>query len=77
MASNPSVFDLPDLETIARVYKAASVALVTREPLDSAAKEAARKNLRGRLLALAQPGSVEFDKLYEQVMSTYDAPTPQ
>ena len=53
------------------------MALVTREPLDSAAKEAARKNLRGRLLALAQPGSVEFDKLYEQVMSTYDAPTPQ
>ncbi len=72
MTSDRFAFDLQDLETLARVYKAASAALVKRDPLYDAEKEAARrKNLRERLFTLAQPGSVEFHNLYAAVMSTY------
>jgi hypothetical protein len=73
--SDRSAFDPLDLEVIDRVYEAACAALLARDPVTDAHKENARqKNLRQRLFALAQPGSVDFDTLFDEVMSTYDPP---
>jgi hypothetical protein len=73
--SDRSAFDPLDLEVIDRVYEAACAALLARNPETDANKESARqKNLRQRLFVLAQPGSVDFDTLFDQVMSTYDPP---
>lgn len=70
-----SAFDPLDLEIIDRVYEATWVAVVARNYSDSGATDAARqKNLRQRIFALVQSGGVQFDELYELVMSTYDSP---
>jgi hypothetical protein len=75
MGSDRSAFDPLDLEIIDRVYEAAWAALIARDPSDNEEKDAARqKNLRQRLFALAQPGAIQFDALYELVTSSYDAP---
>jgi len=51
------------------------VALIARYPIDDETKQSERRNsLRRRLFALAEPGSVEFDSLYEKVLSSYDPP---
>ena len=76
-SSDRSAFDPLDLEIIDRVYEAAWAALLARDPVDTDDQEAARqKNLRQRLIVLAKPGSVDFDTLYEKVLSAY-APPPK
>jgi len=70
-----SAFDPLDLEIIDRIYEATWVAVLARNYSDSGATDAARqKNLRQRIFALVQAGGVQFDELYELVMSTYDSP---
>ena len=70
-----SAFDPLDLEIIDRVYEAAWAALLARDPAETGDQAAARqKNLRQRLIVLAKPGSVDFDALYEKVLSSYEAP---
>ena len=74
-STDRSAFDPLDLEIIDHVYEAAWAALLARDPVHTDAQEAARqKNLRQRLIVLAKPGSVDFDALYEKVLSTYDPP---
>jgi hypothetical protein len=65
-----------DLEIIDRVYEAASAHLLARFPGSTPEDEAKRQgNLRKRLFAIAHPGKVDFDTLYDLVVSSYDAAT--
>jgi hypothetical protein len=67
-------FDPLDLEIIDRVYEAAWAALLASGPIEGANQDDGRqKLLRQRLFALAQPGAVDFDNLYEKVLASYDA----
>ncbi len=64
-----------DLEIIDRVYGAAWAQLLARNPIQDEIEEAARQtNLRQRLFALSDPGRVDFDVLYGEVLSSYDKP---
>ena len=74
MGSDHTAFDPLDLEIIDHVYEAACAALFARDAtLDEPQEIDRQKDLRQRLFAVAEPGSVDFDTLYERVMSTYDA----
>jgi hypothetical protein len=74
-SADSSSFDPLDLEIIDCVYEAAWAQLLARFPALSAEEEAERqKNLRKRLFALAQPGAVDFDTLFVNVMASYDKP---
>ena len=69
-----SGFDTLDRAILDSVYEAAWVALAEVNPPNDGEKEAERRaNLRQRLVALARPGAVEFDALYQRVLSGYDA----
>ena len=73
--ADKSSFDPLDLEIIDRVYEAAWARLLAQNPIEDENEEAARqKNLRQRLFALSHPGRVEFDALYDEVLSSYDKP---
>ena len=76
MSVDRSAFDPLDLEIIDRVYEAALAHLLVRFPDLNPEVEAKRQdNLRKRLFALAHAGKVDFDTLYNMVVSSYDVPT--
>jgi hypothetical protein len=74
MASNNtrSGFDSLDLAILDSVYLAAWAHLVSRSPAVNEEDEKRQKNLRQRLFALAKPGSVDFDTLYERALASFD-----
>ena len=73
-SADQSGFDQLDRAILDSVYEAAWVALAEVDPPFNSEKEAERQaNLRQRLVALARPGAVEFDALYQRVLSAYDA----
>ena len=75
MSVDRSAFDPLDLEIIDRVYEAALAHLLVRFPDLNPEVEAKRQdNLRKRLFALAHAGKVDFDTLYNMVVSSYDVP---
>ena len=68
-------FDALDLEIIHHVYEAAWIRLIARNPArDPEDQDKRQKNLRKRLFVLAKPGDVDFDKLYAEVVSSYEMP---
>jgi hypothetical protein len=70
-----SGFSPLDLEIIDRVYEAAWAHVLARSPGLTSEEEPERKeNLRKRLFALTHPGRVDFDILYDLVVSSYDNP---
>jgi hypothetical protein len=55
------------------LYQAAWVQLVVRTPaLNAAELEKRQQNLYQRVPALAKPGSVNFDTLYERAIASFD-----
>jgi hypothetical protein len=63
------VFDPLDLEIIDRVYETALAQLEAREPLRDREKDAERERaLRKLVFALATPGNVDFDTLFDRVL---------
>ena len=65
------VFHPLDLETIDRVYEAAWAQIIARDPFRNTEKDSERQEeLRKRLFALAGPGSVDFDTLYDKVLTS-------
>jgi hypothetical protein len=61
-----------DLEVIDRVYEAAWAQLPAMNlPRDEMEVLDRQKNLRKRLFALARPGGVEFDTLFDMVLASY------
>ena len=69
-----SGFDTLDRAILDSVYEAAWAALAEVDPPNDSEKEGERQaNLRQRLVSLARPGAVEFDALYQKVLSAYDA----
>jgi hypothetical protein len=69
-----SGFDPLERAILDSVYEAAWVALAEVDPPNNREKEAERKaNLRQRVVSVARPGAVEFDALYQRVLSGYDA----
>ena len=73
-ASDKSSFDPLDLEIIDHVYEAAWLAFTARHPVSDGDEADRQTNLRQRIFALAHPGRVDFDALYEKVLSSYDKP---
>jgi hypothetical protein len=68
-------FDPLDLEIIDRVYEAAWAQLEAREPArDRAADEERQVALRKRVFELAGSHRVDFDDLYEQVVTSMPEP---
>ena len=66
-------FDPLDLAIVDSVYQAAWVQLVVRSPaLNAEELEKRQQNLYQRVLALAKPGSVDFDTLYERAIASFD-----
>ena len=66
-------YDTLDLAILDSVYQAAWAQLVVRSPAVNAEDlEKRQKNLRQRLLALAKPGSVDFNTLYERALASFD-----
>lgn len=66
-------FDPLDLAIVDSVYQAAWVQLVVRSPaLNAEELEKRQQNLHQRVLALAKPGSVDFDTLYERAIASFD-----
>ena len=66
-------FDPLDLAIVDSVYQAAWVQLVVRSPaLNVEELEKRQQNLYQRVLALAKPGSVDFDTLYERAIASFD-----
>ena len=75
-AADESGFDPLDRAILDSVYVAAWIALAEVDPPKDSEKEAERQaNLRQRLVALARPGAVEFDALYQRTLSAYEAST--
>ena len=74
MGSAERAFDALDLEIIHHVYEAAWIRLIARNPVRSPEDQADQKNLRKRLFVLAKPGAVDFDKLYAEVVASYEIP---
>ena len=67
------VFDVRDHEIIQRVYQAAWTRLAASKPVCTPEEESLRqKFLRKRLFAIAKRGTVDFDKLYAEVMAIYE-----
>ena len=65
--------DTLDLAIVDSVYQAAWVQLVVRSPaLNVEELEKRQQNLYQRVLALAKPGSVDFDTLYERAIASSD-----
>jgi hypothetical protein len=63
-------FDPLDLEIIDLVYEAACVHLASNHPHHGLAQEEWQLMLRKRLFALAEPGRVDFDALWERALGT-------
>jgi len=63
-------FDPLDLEIIDLVYEAACVHLASNHPHDGLPQEEWQRILRKRLFALAEPGRVDFDALWERALGT-------
>lgn len=60
-----------DLETIDRVYEAAWAQIIARDPFRNTEKDSERQEaLRKRLFALAGPGYLDFDTLYDKVLTS-------
>lgn len=69
--SNRRVFDASELMTIDRVYEAAWAQLEARDPLRNKLKDDERQAaLRQRVCNLARSHKVEFDTLYQMVLTT-------
>jgi hypothetical protein len=68
-------FDPLDLEIIDRVYEAAWAQLEAREPTrDRAADEGRQEALRKRIFDLAGSRPVDFDDLYDAVVTSMPEP---
>ena len=66
----PRVFHPLDLEIMDRVYEAAWAQIEARDPFRDRNEDGKRQDaLRKRLFALATPGPVDFDKLYDKVLA--------
>ncbi len=63
-------FDPLDLEIIDLVYEAACVHLASHHPNHDLAQEEWELILRKRLFALAEPGRVDFDALWERALGS-------
>ncbi len=67
--TRPQMFDPLDLEIIDRVYEAAWAHIIASVPDRDQEKDAIRQEaLRKWIFALAGPGSVDFDALYDKVL---------
>ena len=67
----PCVFLPLDLEIIDLVHEAAWAQIEARDPFRNRNEDGERHDaLRKRLLALATPGTVDFDTLYDNVLAS-------
>jgi hypothetical protein len=66
----PRVFHPLDLEIMDRVYEAAWAQIEARDPFRDRNEDGKRQDaLRKWLFALATPGPVDFDMLYDKVLA--------
>jgi hypothetical protein len=69
--NRPGVFHRLDLNIIDRVYEAAWAHVEAHDPFRDRSKDGERQDaLRKWLFALATPGSVDFDRLYDKVLAS-------
>ena len=65
-------FDTLDLAILDTCTKRHGPSLSFVSRLNAKDLEKRQKNLRQRVLALAKPGSVDFDTLYERALASFD-----
>ena len=65
----PCVFLPLDLEIIDLVHEAAWAQIEARDPFRNRNEDGERQDGRKRLFALATPGTVDFDTLYDNVLA--------
>ncbi len=66
----PCVFLPLDLEIIDLVHEAAWAQIEARDPFRNRNEDGERQDGRKRLFALATPGTVDFDTLYDNVLAS-------
>ena len=66
----PCVFLPLDLEIIDLVHEAAWAQIEARDPFRNRNEDGERQDGRKRLFALATPGTVDFDTLYDKVLAS-------
>ncbi len=70
-SKRPCVFLPLDLEIIDLVHEAAWAQIEARDPFRNRNEDGERQDaLRKRLFALATPGTVDFDTLYDNVLAS-------
>jgi hypothetical protein len=73
--TRPRAFNPLDLEVLDRIYEAAWEKVKTRDLYRDTSKDEERKQaLRRMLFVLARPGEVDFDVLYDRLLTNVPEP---